>query len=333
MTMQDRFGRYLHYLRVSVTDRCNLRCRYCMPEDGVDFLPHEAILTFEEILRLIRIAASLGVDRIRLTGGEPLVRKEVTALAAAIKSIEGIGYLGLTTNGILLPPLAADLKKAGVDGINISIDTLDRERFAVLTGRDLLREALQGLDAALSAGFGKVKVNCVLSPDSGPADWIGVAELAKNLPLDVRFIEWMPMGGEDAASGRIGEFMTAMSDRFGRLEPLAVDARGGPAELYAINGFAGRIGVIAAMSHAFCASCNRLRLTSTGDLKLCLFYDTGIALKPLLRGGATDEDIRARMLDAVRYKPKAHQGHLLAAEENEHAPRLDAARGMYKTGG
>lgn len=328
--MQDSIGRNIHYLRISVTDRCNLRCRYCMPEDGIDFIAHEEILTYEEITRLVKIMAGLGVNRIRLTGGEPLVRKDLSSLVRAIKTIDGIDYVGLTTNGVLLPDQATALKNAGLDGVNISIDTLDKKRFAEITGKDVLDAAVSGLETALSLEFSKVKVNCVLTPDSDQDDWLSVASLATLYPLDVRFIEWMPMAGEKEPKGRVEEVKRALTGMYGSLEPESTDLSGGPAAMYRVEGMPGRFGFIEAISHKFCDRCNRLRLTSTGDLKLCLFYNVGIPLKPLLRGGKSDEEIASEIEKTVAFKPQAHRGVLSSEDES---PTIKAAKGMYKTGG
>lgn len=333
VTMHDSSGRHIHYLRISVTDRCNLRCRYCMPETGVSFIPHEDVLSYEEIVRLAGIAASLGVDRIRLTGGEPLVRKGLPSLVSALKSVKGIRFVGLTTNGILLGEQAHALKDAGLDAVNISIDTLDADRYTAITRRPELARALAGLDAALAAGIGSVKVNCVLSPDSLPDDWLAVAGLAKRYPADVRFIEWMPLAGEQRPEGRADEARAMIQDTYGQLEPAASESDGGPARLSSLPGFLGKIGFIEAMSRAFCDRCNRLRLTSAGDLKLCLFYDVGVALKPLLRSGADDAIIRAAIEQAIAVKPRAHQGVQLRREAAASEPVIASVRGMYQTGG
>lgn len=328
--MKDSWGRRLHYLRISVTDRCNLRCRYCMPADGIEQLSHDEILRFDEILRLARILTGLGVDRIRLTGGEPLVRKGLPALAKDLKQMEGISFLGLTTNGTLLPPLAEELLEAGVDGLNISLDTLDPERYRKMTRCGNLDSALRGLEKAVSLGFPKVKVNCVLSPESTVEDWLGVTALAKELPVDVRLIEWMPMAGEEQPGGvRRDAALEILRQSHGELTPLESDASGGPAQYFKIGGFRGRLGIISAMSRHFCGRCNRLRLTSTGDLKLCLFYDAALPLKPLLRQGAGDEKITAAILAAVKEKPRQHCGRVISDEKSNGKHNT----GMYRIGG
>ncbi len=334
MEMNDSFGRKLNYLRISVTDRCNLRCRYCMPPGGVPFIPHDEVLSFEEILRLGRIMAGLGVNRLRLTGGEPLVRKGVVGFAEKLSKIDGIEFMGLTTNGVLLEEMAPALYAAGVNGLNISLDSTDPARYAALTGFNKLERVMRGLHRALELPFLSVRVNCVLSGQSILDDWLGVVALAKTLPVDVRLIEWMPMGGED--SGRLvraAGALAAIEERYGAPQPAASPAGQGPATYYSLPGFTGRLGIIPAMSHSFCAACNRIRLTATGELKLCLFYDTGMALKPLLRGGASDGDIRAAVLGAVAQKPARHQGRKLASEDGCNTNTIDRPCAMVKIGG
>lgn len=332
--MNDSFGRKLHYLRISVTDRCNLRCRYCMPAGGVPFIPHTQILSFEEILRLARIMAGLGVNRLRLTGGEPLVRKGVVDLAKKLRSLDGIEFLGLTTNGVLLENMAADLCRAGVDGLNISLDTTNPARYAALTGFDEYARVLRGLHQALELPFLSVRINCVLSGDATPEDFLGVVSLAKDLPVDVRLIEWMPMAGEEPSKTiRAVQALDAIEQHYGTPAPAESPAGQGPASYHHLPGFTGRLGLIPAMSHSFCESCNRIRLTATGDVKLCLFYDTGVALKPLLRGGASDEDIRAAILKTVALKPGQHQGHKLSSEDGCGANTIDRPCAMVKIGG
>lgn len=322
--MKDSYGRLLSYLRVSVTDRCNLRCVYCMPKGGVQSIPHDEVLSFDEITRLVRIMAGMGVSRVRFTGGEPLVRRDIDKLIKETKQIEGIEFIGLTTNGVLLAPMAKHLRDAGVDGVNISIDTLDAARYVEITRCDELHSALEGLNAALCAGFASVRINCVLWPKSKPKDWLGVVELAKTLPVDVRLIEWMPMRGEKGQQGlHMDDVLSILQQEFGQLKAINTKSNVGPAQYWQAEGFLGQIGIIHGMSHNFCADCNRIRLTAAGDLKLCLFYDRVVQLKQLLRGDTTDEEIKSAIANAVLYKPKQHMGRVVA----------DDAAGMYKIGG
>lgn len=332
--MKDKYNRVLHYLRISITDRCNLRCQYCMPETGIPSIPHQEILTYDEIERLVSILSSLGVDRVRLTGGEPLVRKGVESLARAISRTEGIHYLALTTNGILLEEMAQPLLSAGVKGLNISLDTTNPRRYKALTGRDHFEQVANGIRKALSLPFASVKINCVLSPFSLNDDWLGVIALARILPVDVRLIEWMPMAGESGPPALSAEkALEIIRGEWGPLQPLGRSEKAGPAQYYKLDGFAGRVGIIPAISHCFCEDCNRLRLTATGDLKLCLFYDTGISLKPLLRGGATDGEISDAVLKAVQNKPQRHQGQKLRAEDKNEINLIDRPGGMSGIGG
>lgn len=333
--MIDQCGRNIHYLRISVTDRCNLRCGYCMPEEGVPSIPHEEILSYDEILRLVRIMAKLGIDRVRLTGGEPLVRKGVVELAREIKQVEGIRYLALTTNGVLLDEMAEDLLAAGVDGLNISLDTVDAQRYHEITRYGDWQRTFAGLNKALGLPFQSVKVNSVLSPDSLEDDWMGVVALARDHKMDVRLIEWMPMAGETDGpkAVRADEALDAITARFGPLEALPRTGDAGPAAYYRAPGFMGRIGIIPAMSHQFCSDCNRLRLTATGDLKLCLFYDVGIPLKGLLRGGAGDEEIAGAILAAVEKKPRQHGGLRQQTEADNEEDIIASPVGMSGIGG
>lgn len=333
--MEDGYGRTIEYLRISLTDRCNLRCGYCMPEEDMPMVDHLEILRYEEIFRLVKIMSTLGVNRVRLTGGEPLMRKDIEQVVGGIKKIDGIDFLGLTTNATLLAKKAAQLQKAGLDGINISLDTMDPERYSKFTCRNKFEDAMKGINEALEAGFSSVKINCVLAPYSTTKDWLGVVSLAKKLPIDVRLIEWMPISQnttEEVVSAQ--QALEAISQEFGELHPMKSIGIAGPAEYWQIEGFAGKVGMIHAMSNCFCESCNRVRLTATGDLKLCLFYDQGIALKPLLRGSAADAEIAQVVLEALQQKPLKHNGKRQQAEKNEENPEvIDRPCGMYGIGG
>ncbi|MDL2325104.1 GTP 3',8-cyclase MoaA [Ruminococcaceae bacterium OttesenSCG-928-A16] len=334
--MKDPFGRSIEYLRVSVTDRCNLRCGYCMPQEDMPMLPHTEILQYEEIERLVGIMAGLGVKRVRLTGGEPLMRKDIERVAAGIKRVKGIEFLGLTTNAVLLADKAETLLEAGIDGVNISLDTTSLERYELFTRRNTFAQAMQGLQKALSLPFASVKINCVLSPQSLPADWLGVIKLAQTLPADVRLIEWMPMTTDtQGAAVQAPEALRTIEEHFGTLTPAKQTAPAGPAEYWTLPGFLGRVGVIHAMSKCFCTSCNRVRLTAVGDLKLCLFYDEGIALKPLLRGGMANEEIASAITQAVARKPLRHQGKKMGAAGAAASATslIDRPCGMYRVGG
>ncbi len=325
--MIDCFDRQLTYLRISLTDRCNLRCRYCMPAEGVPKCTHGDILRYEEIERLVKIFAGLGVRKVRLTGGEPLVRPGAVELAARLHAIEGIEDLAITTNGVLLGKYAKALAEAGVNGVNMSLDTLREETFAHISRRPGLAGIRAGLQSAIEAGIPRIKINVVPIRGINGEDLVPLARLAEAGPIDVRYIELMPIGvAKDAGLEGISlaEVRSQLAEAFGPLQPLAHGILDGPAEIYHANGFRGRLGFIGAMEHTFCSSCNRLRLTSEGFLKLCLASPIGIDLRALLRGGADDGEIRNAILDAVQRKPRAHDfaGH--GAEDS---------RAMYEVGG
>jgi cyclic pyranopterin phosphate synthase len=309
-----------------------------MPFGGVAPIEHKEILSFEEILRVVSIMADLGVNKVRLTGGEPLVRKGIATLAKRIKEIRGIEILGLTTNGVLLGDMAKELSDSGVDAINISIDTTDEMRYKNLTLFDMYNEVRRGLLAALENSFNSVKVNCVLSPFSIPDDWIHVAAFAKDNAIDVRFIEWMPMAGEEMIEQniiyRMDTVKGVLGKEFGEMTPCSNEENvAACAKMFSVHGFIGRLGFIPAMSSPFCKSCNRLRLTSTGDLRLCLFYDKGLALKSLLRGGASDEYIAKQILKTVEGKPAGHIGHRVNFGENSDTEAISSICGMSQVGG
>lgn len=314
--MTDGEGRTIDYLRISVTDRCNLRCAYCMPEEGVAWMPHDMILRYEEILRLCRIFGEMGVSKFKLTGGEPLVRRGLERLVAGLKALPNTRSVTITTNGVLLEERLPVLLDAGLDGVNISLDTLDRERYRALTRRDGLGQALASLDAALAVPGLNVKVNCV-PREGGREDWIALAELAREKLLAVRFIELMPIGrGRGLSPCTEGELRGALEAAYGPMAPYEGPAMGnGPCRYAALPGFAGKIGFISAMSHQFCRGCNRVRLTANGFLKTCLQYETGVALRPLLT--QDDSAIRAAIETAVQNKPAAHQFARQGVENGE----------------
>lgn len=311
--MLDGFQRNIDYLRISVTDRCNLRCVYCMPENGVDWLPHEEILSYEEILRLVRVFAGLGVSKVKLTGGEPLVRKGLASLVAGLRAIGGIEDVTLTTNGLLLEEQLPGLLAAGITGVNISLDTLDEETFRRITRREGVGKVLSAIDACLAAGV-RTKVNCV--PMAPEADLLALAELARERPLSVRFIELMPIGLGKELEGRSEEALRAMLESaYGPMTPYEGKLGNGPCRYFTLDGFRGKIGFISAMSHQFCSQCNRVRLTAGGFLKTCLQYERGIQLRPLL--GGSDEELARAIADAIRRKPLAHQFSKSGVDDGE----------------
>lgn len=324
--MEDRFGRKIHYLRISVTDRCNLRCAYCMPEEGVEWIAHEHLLTYEQIVRLVRLFAQLGIDKVRLTGGEPLVRKGVADLVRDIQEVKEIKKITLTTNGILLKEQLPALLEAGISGINLSLDTLDREQFIRITKRDQLKQVLEGLEAALLAPDLQVKVNCV-PQGINDEQLVPLAALAKDRNLSVRFIELMPIGlGSSFTYRSEEEVLKRLEKAFGPASPIPSEEGGGPGHYFSFRGFTGKVGFISAMSHKFCEDCNRIRLTSTGFLKTCLQYSEGVDLKALMDEGESDEGLLEAIEKAIFYKPACHQ-FSLDEKENIQGPNMNQIGG------
>ena len=338
--MQDGLGREIDYLRISVTDKCNLRCRYCMPPHGITPLAHEEILTLEEIFRLVGIMEQLGIRKVRLTGGEPMVRKNLPWLVEQIHGLCGIREIAMTTNGTLFAPQAKVYREAGLTAVNISLDTLDPERFRCITGCDRADRAagvdsvLRAIDAALEQQL-RVKINCVPCVEMNGDDIEGIAMLAEDRPVDVRFIELMPIGcGKDYTGISSEEILRRLEQRFGKAIAFSekVNMATGPAEYYQFPGFSGRIGFISPISHKFCNECNRVRLTCEGRLKLCLHYDRGLELKPLLRSGASDEEIGRQIINALKEKPSEHHFREKAAGE-ELPGGVEEQRKMVQIGG
>lgn len=304
--MLDQYGRRINYLRISVTDRCNLRCRYCMPE-GVQDVGMKNILTFEEIWEIVKVSVSLGITHIRITGGEPLVRKGCADLILGIRKIPGVETITMTTNGVLLGNYAKQLKEAGVDGVNISLDTLDPEEFCQITGKRELPAVLAGIRAAKDAGL-PVKLNAVNRKELDP---IPLVRYAQNENLPLRFIEMMPVGYGKQYVGRSNEELREMLEKtFGTAEKL-VDSEelsrmgSGPAVYYRFSDLKVPVGFISAIHGKFCDTCNRVRLTAEGYLKLCLCYDQGVDLRHVLREGEK-ENLRTVMEEAIFRKPAAH---------------------------
>ncbi len=302
--MIDKYGRTIDYMRVSIIDRCNLRCRYCMPTD-IQWLPPKEILTLEEIAEICRQASLAGIRKIKITGGEPLVRKDCTELIHMLKAIPGIQQVTLTTNGVLLPKYAEQLHKEGLDAVNVSLDTLNREKYIEITGFDALPDVLQGIEA-MEAYRIPLKINAVLQRGVNDCDWQELAELARNRAIDVRFIEMMPIGhGKQFASISNTELLRKFQEHYGPLEHEKKAHGNGPATYCHIPGFQGSIGFISAIHGKFCHKCNRIRLTSTGQIKPCLCYQDHISLKEAIRSGSTQEVYRL-LLQAIEQKPKAH---------------------------
>ncbi len=309
VVMVDRFGRKIDYVRISVTDKCNLRCRYCMPEEGIELSPHEELLTYEEILRLVKLLSGMGFKRVRITGGEPLVRRGIVSLIDSISSVKGIEDVSMTTNGVLFHMFAQDLKAAGLRRINISLDTMKRERFSWITRRDRLSDVLRSIETALELGYNPVKVNVVLIKSFNDDELLDFGILAKENPLTVRFIEYMPTGGQSFwGKDKVfpnTEAKRLLDDAFG-LEP-ADDFGGGPAVTYRIKGGKGKVGFISAISSHFCSTCNRIRVTPDGKVRPCLFSDLEFDIKGPMREGAGDEEIASVIKKAIASKPRSHK--------------------------
>jgi cyclic pyranopterin phosphate synthase len=305
----DTHGRRIRYVRVSITDRCNLRCSYCMPPSGIEWIPHEQIMRYEEYLRIVRVCSLRGVDKVRVTGGEPLVRKGVTDFIQSVGEIEGIRDLSLTTNGLLLSSMARDLKTAGLNRLNISLDTLDRDKFIHITGVDAFDRVIAGIQAAVDAKFQPVKINVVALRGFNDDEIPSFAGLTSLYDVEVRFIELMPMGcatrygdGEVIASP---EIRSIIEERYGQLEEVKYDH--GPARVYRIRGAQGRIGLIGAMSEqSFCSRCNRIRITANGYLRPCLFSEREIDLLTPMRNGISDSELETLIEQGVKSKKLNH---------------------------
>jgi cyclic pyranopterin phosphate synthase len=305
----DPYRRKINYLRISVTDRCNLRCRYCMPEEGIPLISHWDILTYEEILRIVRVFAAEGISKVRLTGGEPLVRKGIVGFISHLSEIEEIKDLSLTTNGVLLKEFAQDLKLAGLKRINISLDSLKKERFYQITRRDDYERVWEGVEEALRVGFSPIKINVVAIQGLNDDEIESFARLTLHLPLTVRYIEYMPSGnGEEWKESDILTVPQIKSrlENLGKLIPIPPDQWDGPAKRFRIEGAIGEIGLIGAVSSHFCKECNRIRLTPDGKIRTCLFSDEEIDVRELLRKGGSDRDLKERLLVALRTKPERH---------------------------
>jgi cyclic pyranopterin phosphate synthase len=347
--MTDSYNRTINYLRLSITGRCNLRCLYCMPPQGIPWTPHDNILSFEEILRIVRVLAKLGIRAVKVTGGEPLVRRGAAGLIASLKKIEGISQVTITSNGILVDQYLENLVEAGIDGLNLSIDTLNPETFRRLTGSEDFERLRSCLDRVLGPeepGAGAkpeaprpgvlpfpVKINNVPIRGLNEGDITGLAALAKNRDIAVRFIELMPLGR--AAAFRPvpeAELVSLLEGAWGPLVPLGEKLGNGPAVYYRPQGFRGKIGFISAVSRGFCETCNRLRLSSTGRLIPCLSSDKSLDLRGLLRGdgnnpGCTEEKLEQAILALAAQKPRAHTFSGIYGPEQEHPA------GMFGIGG
>ncbi|KAI8325355.1 molybdenum cofactor biosynthesis prote [Martensiomyces pterosporus] len=311
--LADLFGRFHNYLRISVTERCNLRCQYCMPEEGIDLTENDKLLTTDEILRLARVFVEQGVDKIRLTGGEPTVRRDIVELVRGLNSLRPLGLkkIAMTTNGIALRRKLPLLHEAGLDGLNISLDTRDPRKFELFTRRKGCEHVLRAIDDATRLGFDFVKVNVVVMRGQNEDEVPAFVEMTHDDSVDVRFIEYMPFDGNKWGQSKLvgyRELLDRLVKTYGdSLERLPLEDNH-TAKGYRIKGYKGQFGFITSMTHSFCSSCNRVRVMADGNLKVCLFGNTEVSLRDLLRAGASDEEVLKTISDAVKRKKRAHAG-------------------------
>ncbi|PPK99969.1 GTP 3',8-cyclase MoaA [Parapedobacter indicus] len=300
----DNHGREINYLRLAVTDRCNLRCSYCMPAEGLDWLPRRELMTYEEMLRICSLFITMGVEKIRITGGEPLVRRDLVPFLYKLSEIGGLRELTLTTNGLLTGDFVSDFKEIGIKSVNLSLDTLDKDRFFQITRREGLNKVLETMDKLLENDI-SIKINTVVMANKNIADIIPLVRLTQHLPVSVRFIEEMPFNGgthQVTLDWDHRHILDHIRKQFPAMEKLP-DAPYSTSYNYHIPGYKGKIGVIAAYSRLFCGSCNRIRITSTGVLRTCLYETGSLNLKDAIREGCTDAELRKRITETVLKKP------------------------------
>jgi len=332
--LTDQFGRTINYLRLSVTDRCNLRCLYCMPIEGIGRITHDEVMRFEELTRVCRVLARMGIGTVRVTGGEPLVRKGVANFVGELKALEGIERVTMTTNGVLLGEHLETLATAGLDAVNVSLDTLDDERFRRLTKGGGMSGILPAIDRALALGL-EVKINCVPMRGFNEEDIVRIAALARDRNIAVRFIELMPLGiAAEMQPLPIGEVVALIEKNFGSLTTSPATGSG-PAVYHGLPGFAGQIGIIGALSRGFCEKCNRLRLTAAGILKPCLSSDLGVDLRRLVRDNASDGEIEGAVRELAGKKPAGHSfgGVAAGASVGAGAKQDHRSKEMFRIGG
>nr|XP_003833382.2 molybdenum cofactor biosynthesis protein 1 isoform X5 [Pan paniscus] len=308
--LTDSFGRQHSYLRISLTEKCNLRCQYCMPEEGVPLTPKANLLTTEEILTLARLFVKEGVDKIRLTGGEPLIRPDVVDIVAQLQRLEGLRTIGVTTNGINLARLLPQLQKAGLSAINISLDTLVPAKFEFIVRRKGFHKVMEGIHKAIELGYNPVKVNCVVMRGLNEDELLDFAALTEGLPLDVRFIEYMPFDGNKWNFKKMvsyKEMLDTVRQQWPELEKVP-EEESSTAKAFKIPGFQGQISFITSMSEHFCGTCNRLRITADGNLKVCLFGNSEVSLRDHLRAGASEQELLRIIGAAVGRKKRQHAG-------------------------
>lgn len=304
--MYDNHRRPINYLRLAVTDRCNLRCFYCMPEQGIEYVPRNLLMTYEEMVRIVRAMVGMGIEKVRITGGEPFVRRDMMSFLGEISRLPGLRQINITTNGTTTAPLVPALKKIGIRSVNLSLDTLDRQRFFEVTRRDELPNVLETLQALLDHGI-STKINTVMMQGKNEDDLLPLALLTKDLPVDVRFIEEMPFNGEGAHYQQLmwshHRILESLRSHFPNLQKTP-DPPFSTAANYQVPGHRGKLGIIAAYSRTFCGTCNRIRLTPQGMLKTCLYDDGVFNIKDLLRAGATDTQLQAAVLEALGHRAK-----------------------------
>lgn len=306
----DSFKRSITYLRISLTDRCNLRCIYCTPRDGHAKLAFGELLTYEELLRVVSVAVRMGINKVRLTGGEPLLRRNIISFIRKLTAIPGLNDIRLTTNGTCLADFSRDLYEAGIRKLNISLDTLKPHRFEQISGVDLFSKVWSGIQDVKEQGFSPVKINMVVIKGVNDDELVDFGRLSIHEPFQVRFIEFMPIGEKTSWSNKRYVPMEEIKKRLeslGRLNPVKTGAMEGPARVYRFDGAAGALGFISPISHRFCGKCNRLRLTSEGRLRSCLLLDAETDLKAILRSGGSDDDIKNAFIKAILNKPKGHK--------------------------
>jgi GTP 3',8-cyclase len=323
--MIDRWKRNIDYLRISVTDKCNLRCTYCMPKEGLQFIPEHKLLSNEEIVRVVKSAAELGITKVRITGGEPLVREGIVEIVRDIKAILGIKEVCITTNGILLGKYAEALVEAGLGRVNISLDTLRADAYSSITRGGDLNKVLEAIEVSIMKGL-KVKLNVVVVKGFNEEDIFDLVEMAEQKPIDVRFIELMPIGqgkqNKGLSTAELKELILTKKD----LKPCEVlSSQAGPAKYFKTEKGVGRIGFISPMSHSFCENCNRIRITAEGFLKQCLHWKHGTDLREILRSGVSDEKLRDIISEGIFNKPEQHNFKDNSLDSDE--------RSMYEIGG
>ncbi|XP_057219129.1 molybdenum cofactor biosynthesis protein 1 isoform X3 [Triplophysa rosa] len=328
--LTDSFGRRHNYLRISLTERCNLRCQYCMPEEGVKLTPRSQLLTTEEVLTIARLFVLEGVNKIRLTGGEPLIRQDILHIIAELRKLEGLKTIAVTTNGMTLTRLLPALKKAGLDLLNISMDSLVPAKFEFITRRKGFHKVMEGIEKAIEMGYNPVKVNCVVMRGLNEDELLDFVLLTEKKPLDVRFIEYMPFDGNRWNFKKMvsyQEMLDCIKQKWPNLEKVPGEETD-TAKAFRVPGFQGQLGFITSMSDHFCGTCNRLRITADGNLKVCLFGNSEVSLRDRLRSGASEEELLQVIGAAVGRKKKQHAG-MLNISQMKNRPMILIGKGNW----